>query len=151
MNSMKIFVSACLLGRNTKYDGTNNYNKELLEILKEHELFTLCPEVAGGLGIPRDPCEQIGNKVISDKGKDCTENYLLGAKKVLDICLKNDIHVAVLKERSPSCGVASVYDGSFNHQLIASSGVTTLLLKENGIKVFSEEELDDLKKYLILR
>ena len=135
---MKIMVSACLLGDNVKYNGGNNYNQELIDFLQKHEIYKVCPEVMGGLLIPRIPAEIKEDKVFNEKGKDVTNEYTKGALKVLEIAEKNNIKVAILKERSPSCGSNEIYDGTFNHQVINGEGITTKLLKENGIIVLSE-------------
>lgn len=135
---MKIMVSACLLGDNVKYNGGNNYNQELIDFLQKHEIYKVCPEVMGGLLIPRIPAEIKDDRVFNEKGKDVTNEYTKGALKVLEIAEKNNIKVAILKERSPSCGSNEIYDGTFNHQVINGEGITTKLLKENEIIVLSE-------------
>ncbi len=131
-------VSACLLGDNVKYNGGNNYNQELIDFLQKHEIYKVCPEVMGGLLIPRIPAEIKDDRVFNEKGKDVTNEYTKGALKVLEIAEKNNIKVAILKERSPSCGSNEIYDGTFNHQVINGEGITTKLLKENEIIVLSE-------------
>ena len=136
---MKIMVSACLLGDNVKYDGGNNYQEDLVKFLENYEVIKICPEVMGGLEIPRIPSEIVGNKVINQKGIDVTDSYLKGARKVLEIALNNNIKVAILKKNSPSCGSGYIYDGTFTHTLISGDGITSKLLNENGIKVFNEE------------
>lgn len=137
---VKILVSACLLGENCKYNGGNNlcnFN------LQNYEVYTFCPEVIGGLSIPRVPCEIINNKVISKEGVDCTQQFEKGAKLCLDFCIKNNIKKAVLKEKSPSCGVNTIYDGTFSGNLINGMGVTSKLLKENGIEVINEANFEE--------
>ena len=90
---MKVLVSACLLGHNCKYSGGNNYDPILNELLKGHEIIPVCPEVMGGLSVPRIPCEIIGDKVIGKDGNDYTYPYQLGAKKALEIAKKEKIVV----------------------------------------------------------
>ena len=141
---MKIVVSACLLGDNVKYNGKNNYHEELSVFLKDYDIIKVCPEVIGGLSIPRIPAEIVGDKVINQAGFDVTNEYILGAKKTLEIAKKNNIKVAILKKNSPSCGCGMVYDGTFTHTLIDGDGITANLLKENGITVLNE---DNYKKY----
>lgn len=136
---VKILVSSCLLGDNCKYNGKNNYC-DIESKLDGYEIIKFCPEVEGGLCIPRTPAEIINNKVIDKSGKDVTSNFELGATKCLDICIKNNITKAILKEKSPSCGVKFIYDGSFNGNLIEGCGITTKLLKDNNIDVVSELE-----------
>lgn len=160
---MKILVSACLLGEDVKYDGTNNaiaFNpkfsfsiKELfMDILCANEIYSFCPEVSGGLGIPRIPSEIVRNEkpflVQNQKGGDVTINFLIGAKNALDLCLKEDIKVALLKANSPSCGNTNVYDGTFSQTLVLGQGLTAKLLSENGIKVFNEKEIKELNLYI---
>lgn len=141
----KLLISACLLGDNTKYNGKNN-KIDLSKILSCYELYKVCPEVDGGLSIPRDPSEIKDDKVISNKGLDVTSNYFAGAKHALDICKKYNIKKALLKEKSPSCGKNYIYDGTFSSTLIKGMGVTAKLLTQNGISVFSEHEIDKLIK-----
>ena len=138
---MKIMVSACLLGDNVKYNGENNKNHKLIEFLKKYnyEVIKVCPEVLGGLSIPRAPAEIIDDRVINTKNIDVTERYHQGAKKTLAIARDNNIEIAILKKNSPSCGSGSIYDGTFSHTLIEGDGTTSRLLKENGIKVFNED------------
>lgn len=142
---MKIMVSACLLGDNVKYNEGNNQNNELIEFLQNHEVFKVCPEVMGGLKVPRIPAEIVNDKVINQEGMDVTDNYENGAKKVLKIVQDNNIKIAILKKNSPSCGSNYIYDGTFSHKLIKGDGITTKLLKENGIKVFNEDNYYEIK------
>lgn len=141
-----ILVSACLLGDNTKYNGLNNYNDKVIELANYFNFIKICPEVFGGLSTPRVPAEIVNDKVLNKKGLDVTSNYNLGAQKALELAKKNNCKYAILKEKSPSCGVNKVYDGTFNGILIDSFGITTKLLIENNIKVYSENEIDKLLK-----
>ena len=140
----KILISACLVGENCKYDGGNNLNDKIDALLEKYDLIPFCPEVEGGLPIPRNPSEIRGNGVYMDNGKDVTYEFNKGAKKALMLCLYMGIKKAVLKARSPSCSNKEVHDGSFSNHLIPGLGVTAKLLKENGIEVYSEEEIDKL-------
>lgn len=137
----KILVSACLLGTNCKYNGSNNFNEKVIEYIKDKEVIPICPEVLGGLSIPRNPSEIIGNRVINNKGKDVTKEYIKGAEEVLKLAKELNIEEALLKEKSPSCGVHKIYDGTFTNTKIDGVGITTKILKENNIKVYSEEDL----------
>ena len=143
---MKIIVSACLLGDNCKYNGGNNYNRELSNFLKDYEVIKVCPEVMGGLSIPRVPSEIKNDKVINKEGVDVTFEYQLGALKTLEIAKDNNIKIAILKSNSPSCGSGKIYDGTFSKTLINGDGVTTKLLKENKIIVLNEENFIDYLK-----
>ncbi len=160
---MKILVSACLLGEDVRFDGANSSfamnpkfkfaQKELfMDILCDNEIYSFCPEVAGGLGIPRAKSEIVSHgkpfKVINEEEVDVTINFLLGAKKALDTCLENNVKVALLKSKSPSCGNIEVYDGTFSNNLIKAQGLTARLLEDNNIKVFNEHQLNDLEKFI---
>ncbi|MDE6242200.1 MAG: DUF523 domain-containing protein [Anaeroplasmataceae bacterium] len=138
----KLLISACLCGKNTKYSGGNNLLPGFAEIEEKFDLYLVCPEVMGGLSTPRDPSENRGDLVFSDKGKDVTKEFYLGAQKALEIALENDIHLALLKESSPSCGSHKIYDGTFSGVKIAGQGVAVKLLQKHNIKIFSEEEID---------
>lgn len=132
---MKVLVSACLLGHNCKYSGGNNYDPILNELLKGHEIIPVCPEVMGGLSVPRIPCEIIGDKVIGKDGNDYTYPYRLGAKKALEIAKKEKITLAILKKRSPSCGASLVYDGTFTKRLVIKDGIFARELKELNVLI----------------
>lgn len=140
----KILISACLVGDKTRYDGKSNYHPLIKQLLEKYELVPFCPEVEGGLSIPRNPSEIIKDKVINSKGKDVTHNFVDGAKKALMICQYLGIKIAVLKDGSPSCGVHEVYDGTFTNHKIKGMGITASLLSKNGIKVISEDEIEAL-------
>jgi uncharacterized protein YbbK (DUF523 family) len=156
----KLLVSACLLGELVRYDG------EILSIcppiLKEWEnrglVIPVCPEVAGGLPTPRPPAEiQVGDgkdvvageaKVIDINGKDVTNAFLSGAKEALRLAEENDVKFAILKARSPSCGSKQTYDGSFSGSLKEGQGVTAALLEKMGIRVFNENEIEQVAELI---
>jgi len=142
---MKIAVSSCLLGIKCKYNGLSNHNEEILKLKEKYELVAICPEVLGGLPIPRIPSEIVNNKVINQQGIDVTNNYVDGANKALQILKKNNIKIAILKAKSPSCGKGQIYDGTFSHTLIEGNGVTTKLFIDNDILVLNE---NNFKNYL---
>ena len=133
----KILVSMCLLGINCKYNGGNNLSEEVLEYIKDKEVYPICPEIMGGLKTPRNPSEIQGNKVINNIGEDVTQQYLKGAEETLKIAKLFNIKKAILKAKSPSCGNGKIYDGTFTSTLIEGDGITTKLLKENGIEVIT--------------
>lgn len=135
-----ILVSSCLLGLNTKYNGSNNYNSLIEEIKKYYNIIPICPEVLGGLSIPRDPSEINGDKVISINGTDVSLEYHKGAEIALTQAIKYNCKIAILKDKSPSCGRVS-YDGTFTKKLIDRNGITYRLLESNGIKVYTENEI----------
>ena len=138
---MKILVSKCLLGENCRYKGDNCKSDKVLAYLEGHEIIPICPEQAGGLAIPRDPSEIVGNRVISKSGKDVTAEYQKGASIALKLAQKNKVDLVILKAKSPSCGVGLIYDGTFTGNKIPGNGVTADLLIKNGFKVITEEDL----------
>ena len=140
----KILISACLIGDKCKYDGHTNYTPEYQKLLEKYELVPFCPEVEGGLPTPRKPSERKGDRVINNAGKDVTKQFQVGAEKALNICRYLNIKIAVLKENSPSCGSKKIYDGNFKNKLIKGEGVTTELLRKNGITVYTESQIEEL-------
>lgn len=146
-----IGVSSCLLGIHCTYSGQHNLLKGLKKLHKEGLILEVCPEVLGGLSIPRDPAEIICNnplKIETIHNQDVTYEYVSGAQKALDIFLKNHVQVAILKFRSPSCGHDGVYDGTFSHHLIDGKGVFAQLLEDNGVKVFDENQIEEFLNYI---
>ena len=148
---MNILISACLLGENCKYDGGNNLNKPLLNLLKWHSLYPVCPEMMGGLSVPRVPSERKGDRVLNKEGEDVTAQYIKGADLALKTAKENNCYIAILKARSPSCGKGVIYDGSFNRTTVFRDGVTAELLFKNGIEVYTEEEIDKIEERLSMR
>ena len=147
----RILISACLMGENVRFDGKNGKKRsEIINKWKEDGcLVVLCPEVAGGLPVPRPPAEiQPDGTVVTVEGEDVTAAFELGAQKVLELCRAHDIRIAILKEGSPSCGSSLINDGNFSHRKIAGRGVTTQLLEEHGVRVFSEHDLVKAESYL---
>lgn len=138
---MKILVSNCLLGLDCRYDGKGCNDEKVREFLKGHVVIGVCPEVVGGLSIPRSPAERIGDKIIAKSGVDVTDEYMSGARYALEIAKKNEVDLCLLKAKSPSCGKGKIYDGSFEGKLIDGNGVTCELLEKNGFKVISEKDL----------
>ncbi|MBP5231765.1 MAG: DUF523 domain-containing protein [Clostridia bacterium] len=145
---MIILVSACLIGRNCKYDGGNNRNEWVEELGKRHTLIPVCPEVLGGLPVPRIPCEIVGGTVMNRDGLNVDGAFRTGAEAALKIAEESGTELAILQSRSPSCGVREIYDGTFSGKKIPGSGVFASLLKENGFRVFdvsdAPDELTDL-------
>ena len=142
----KILISPCLVGDKTRYDGHGNYSPLVKELLEKYELVPFCSEVEGGLPTPRKPSERKGERVINSEGKDVTKQYRSGAELALNICKYLDIKIAILKENSPACGVHKIHDGTFSGKLINGEGTTTELLRKNGVKVLSENEIEELLK-----
>ena len=138
---MKIMVSACLIGEKCKYNGKDNNSEKLAEYLKGHEVIAVCPEVAGGLPIPRIPCEIYNGVVINKEGQSKEAEFVKGAKICLKKALDEKIDLAILQSRSPSCGVKQIYDGSFSGKLIDGKGVFARMLSENNINVMDVEDI----------
>lgn len=153
-----ILVSSCLLGNNVKYNGGNN-GHELLMKYRQY-LTAVCPECLGRLPIPRPPAELQGGdgeavlsgnaKVCNKEGLDVTGHFLQGAERAMELARTNKVRVAILKANSPSCGNQQIYNGRFDGGKIPGRGVTAALFQNNGIKVYSEKDIDeDLLKRLI--
>ncbi len=138
---MKVLVSACLLGRNCKYNGGNNYDERIANYLKGKEVIEVCPEVLAGLGIPRTPIEIVSG-ILRDRNGNSVDVALRDAVRIiLEQIHAEDIECAILKSRSPTCGVRQVYDGTFSGTLIDGSGVLAQALKDAGYRVIDAEEL----------
>jgi uncharacterized protein YbbK (DUF523 family) len=137
---MKI-ISACLAGINCRWDGQARPCQKVIKLVKQGQAIPVCPEQLGGLTTPRPPAEQKGNKVFTKDGKDVTSQFKNGAKEALRIAKLTGVKEAILKSKSPSCGLGKIYDGTFSDKLIAGDGVFAKLLKKNKIKVFTEEEI----------
>ncbi|MFN2588423.1 MAG: DUF523 domain-containing protein [Actinomycetota bacterium] len=144
-------VSACLAGRRCRFDGAANPDDEVARLVAEGRAVLVCPEVDGGLGIPR-PAAEIGagdghdvlagrTRVVTRAGDDVTDAFVAGAQRALDAARESGARVAILKSRSPSCGKGAVYDGSFSRTLRRGDGVTAALLSQNGIDVVTDEEI----------
>lgn len=143
-----IVVSACLLGIACRYDGKEKKVAEVLELTKKYNLIPVCPEQLGGLPTPRIPCEIVGDKAINQNGVDYTQEYVKGAYESLKIAKIYNSHIAILKEKSPSCGCKQIYDGTFSKTLIDKKGITAKLFDDNKITVIGESELEKLKDLL---
>jgi uncharacterized protein YbbK (DUF523 family) len=146
------FVSACLLGIRCTWNGGDKYkNDRAIELSRIETLIPVCPEQLGGLSTPRAPQEIQGGagddvlngkcKVTNRDGKDVTREFIKGAEETLKIALQLKIKEFIAKSGSPSCGCGQIYDGSFSGRLIGGDGVTTALLKRNGLRIIPEEDL----------
>jgi len=136
-----IIVSACLAGINCRYDGKNNSHQKIIKLVKEGNAIPVCPEQLGGLPTPRIPAEIIGNKVFNINGEDVTECFLNGALETLKIAKLVNCQKAIFKSNSPSCGFGKIYNGSFSGKLTDSNGICAQILKENNIKIITENEI----------
>lgn len=156
----KILISACLMGGLFRYDGKQKkLDHDLVRRWAAQErLVPFCPEVAGGLKIPRPPAQIVkgdGRDVLENKarvqtftGEDVTRAFVAGALSALDLTRKHGIKIAILKAKSPSCGSDDIYDGTFENRLVPGMGVTTAVLRENGVCVFSELQIECVSIWL---
>ena len=138
---MKILVSACLLGENCKYSGGNNYSEKVRKFLEGHQVIPVCPEVMGGLPVPRSPAEIVNGVVTNAEGISVDREFRLGAEKALQIALEEHAQLAILQSRSPSCGAKEIYDGTFSKRKIPGKGIFAALLEKAGIPVIDLEDL----------
>ena len=134
-------VSACLTGENCKYNGGNNRNEKVLELLEGNEVLAVCPEQMGGLPTPRAPSEIRDGIVTTRDGRNVDEAFRAGAARCLEIAVKEKPDLIVLQSRSPSCGVKQLYDGTFSGTLAEGAGVTAQLLLKNGFRCIDVEDL----------
>ena len=139
-----IIVSACLLGENVKYNGGNNYDPRIEKLKEVYDIIPVCPETFGGLKRPREPSEIRNIKVVSRSGKDVTKFFEEGARQVLNIIEFKNVKKALLMDRSPSCGVNQIYNGTFSKKLIPGQGYTAKRLLEKGVKLYTLDNIDEL-------
>ena len=141
-----VLISACLMGVRCRYDGGRKPLDCLDKLMDQHVLIPVCPEVLGGLPTPRVPAERRGERVVTKDGGDVTAQYFRGAAEVLRLAQRLGCTVAVLKERSPSCGSGQIYDGSFTGTLTQGFGVAAESLRCAGIRVIGESQLAEFLK-----
>ena len=151
----KLLLSACLAGNRVRYDGGSKLQSHdaLQALLASDQVVTFCPETAGGLGVPRAAAEIQGGdgrqvldglaRIVTGTGDEVTGSFIEGAQQALAVCQQQRIRVAILTEKSPSCGSNMIYDGSFSRNLQAGAGVTAVLLQRHGIRVFNEHQIDE--------
>ncbi|MFA8301055.1 MAG: DUF523 domain-containing protein [Hyphomicrobiales bacterium] len=154
----KILISSCLAGEKVRYNGSDRkINHPLINKWdKEGRLILACPEILGGLSTPRPSAEIINgsgldalnkhSKITDINHNDLTKEFIDGAEKTLEIIKEHNIDIAIMAERSPSCGSCKIYDGTFSGKLIHGEGVTTALLRKNGVTIYNENQLDDIKE-----
>lgn len=157
MTPPKVLVSACLLGRPVRYNGSAKTLEDALldRWISEGRVVSVCPEIMAGLPTPRPPAE-IANRasgaaviegdgrIVEADGKDVTEAYLSGARMALEQAARHNCKYALLTDGSPSCGGRFIYDGTFQGRQIDGEGVTAALLRQHGITVFSQAEISSL-------
>jgi uncharacterized protein YbbK (DUF523 family) len=156
----KILISACLVGQKVRYDG--GHQRLIHPLITAWEqagwLVPCCPEVLGGLPTPRPPAEINGGagkdvvqgtaSVKTAVGDDVTTAFVSGAQAALELAKASEIRLAILCQRSPSCGSRQIYNGRFEGVLISGAGVTTALLSDHGISVFGPEEIEAVAELL---
>ena len=138
---MKILVSACLLGEKCKYNGGDNYSPAVINFVKDSEVIPVCPEMRAGMGCPRIPIEIVNGVLLDQNGKNVDAPMRDAIREILRELENEDIFCAVLKSRSPTCGVRQVYDGTFSGKLISGSGLFAQALKDAGYRVIDCEEI----------
>jgi len=141
-----ILVSRCLLGECCRYDGGHNLDPRVRALFLAGKAVAVCPEVLGGLPVPREPSELRDGRVVSVTGRDVTDAFELGARRAMDVCLEHRCDLAILKAKSPSCGKGTVHNGLFDGGLTEGDGVFARLLLDSGIPVLTEK--DDLSSVL---
>ena len=141
---MRILISACLLGARCRYDGASKLHPLARSLMERHTLVPVCPEQLGGLPTPRPPAERQGDAVMTKAGTDVTQQYTRGADEAARLCRLFRCDCAILKERSPSCGHDSIYDGTFTGTLTEGDGVTAELLRHMGLEIYGESDIPDL-------
>lgn len=138
---MNILVSSCLLGCNCKYNGKNNLNKAVVDFVAKHNVISVCPEILAGMSCPR-PCAEIVQGIVMDEnGKNIDEAYRKGVALALEKISNQNIDLAILQSRSPTCGVNEIYDGTFTGTLIPGQGLFAKALMDRGIKVIDAEDI----------
>ena len=137
---MRVLVSSCIMGCNCKYNGGNNLNEHVVEFLKDKEVIEICPEVLAGMSIPRASAEIVNGFITEDNGKNVHEEYKRGVELALEKIKNQNIELAILQSRSPTCGVNKIYDGSFTGKLISGQGIFAKALINAGYKVIDSED-----------
>ena len=142
---MRVAISACLLGAPVRYDGGSKPIDEVIELAEKVDVVRVCPETASGLPVPRPPAEQLDGRVLLADGRDVTEDFSRGAQKCLDVVRRSPVSLAVLKAKSPSCGVGLVYDGTYSGRLVPGQGVFAERLEKEGVCVVTEDTVRSCK------
>jgi len=140
---MKIAVSACLLGHDCKYNGGNNRSQKVLDYIEGHEVIPVCPEVTGGLSTPRIPVELKDGRAINRNREDVTEFFRRGVELTTEKLADQNIDLAILQPRSPSCGCKQIYDGSFTKTLINGKGMFAQALSDAGIPLMDGDDVPE--------
>ncbi len=144
-----LLVSACLAGEACRYDGCASAIPRLAALAEAGLALAVCPELEGGLSVPRPPCELRDGRVLTRDGRDLTAEFKAGAARVLDLALAGGIALAVLKENSPSCGSVMIHDGNFSGKLVPGRGIAAALLGDHGIQIRNEHDCEEALRPLI--
>ncbi|CAN0645343.1 Purine nucleoside phosphorylase [Burkholderia cepacia] len=157
----KILVSMCVVGHPVRYNGSAKTaaHVALERWQREGRLVPVCPELAGGFSVPRPPAEIAGGasgqqvlsgaaRIVDVNGTDVTAPFVAGAQTALALARTHGCRFAILADGSPSCGSMFIHDGSFGNRRHAGAGVTAALLREHGIEVFADTEIDALEARL---
>ena len=145
---MKVLVSSCIMGKNCKYNGGNNLNTKVVEFLKDKEVIEICPELLANMPTPRPSAEIVNGVVVDTNGNIVDNEYRHAVQLALNEIRNMQIDLVILQSRSPTCAVKNIYDGSFSHTLVKGDGITCRLLKEHGIVVFNEFEIEEFFEYI---
>lgn len=137
---MKVLVSACAVGENCKYNGKNNYNEALVEYLSDKEVIYICPEMLANMPIPRPCAEIVNGTIIDEHGRNVDADYRHAVQCALDKIAGEDIDLAILQSRSPTCGVNKIYDGTFTGKLVSGHGLFAQALIDMGYEVKDSED-----------
>lgn len=140
---MNVLVSACLLGIDCKYSGGNNASEKVKAFVRDKTVVCVCPEVMGGLPVPRIPCERRDGRIVNRNGEDCTEAFEKGVQMIMESIRDMPIDMVILQPRSPSCGRDVIYDGSFSGRLVPGSGILAEALQKRNIPIVLPEELPE--------
>ncbi len=143
-----IILSKCLTGCKCRYDGKDNYVEWCAKLKEQYQVIEVCPEELGGLPTPRIPSERVGESVMNRAGEDVTKAFQCGAEKALAYIENPEAVIAVLKARSPSCGIGEIYDGSFSKTLVKGHGVFAEKLQQKNIPVFTECQQEQFIDYM---
>ncbi len=147
MSKEKLLISACLFGDNVRYDGKNNLIDDLEKLQEKYELVPFCPEVASGMTVPRakNEIQSFQPLVVKNEfGINTTDHFMDGAMQTALACKHNGIKLALLKSKSPSCGVREIYDGNFNGTVVAGQGLTANMLIQQNIRIYDEHQIGEL-------
>lgn len=137
---MKVLVSSCILGKNCKYNGKNNYNPKVIEFLQGKEIIDICPELLAQMPIPRPSAEIVNGIIMDIDGNNVDMAYRNATQLALEKIVGMEIDLVILQSRSPTCGVNCIYDGSFTGRLIKGQGLFAIELINAGYTVIDAED-----------